>query len=639
MDALTPPFDPLGLLGVASQEVVYTRFVAWLLDPGPHPPGQDHGLGERVVQLLARAVFEDAPTVGVGSVALWRERPAGDGVRATARAPDLRCAFTDTLGREHLLVFEHKVLAPEGDGQVRDYLLWARAEHPEARRAALYLTPDGRSPRETPAGERVLSWTWAELANTALGALGESGSTPEAPARAFARSVLGAWRARFGGDPGTVERVRELHQRHPREARRAASPGAFDDPSTEPLRRAHPAAYWYLQTIQSRHFPWTRGWVARVAAAFRGSAPGAPGLGPGAPHEAAPDCASWSLEGVSDALGLYVLCVRERGVPRLRVALRSPGLGARELLARRDQLDPVEAWPEPQRGWLLGARPVEDSPGSWRWLQLGDSPRVPRGFTVEDETRRVAEALHGLLGPQLPTLAAFARDPSQRLYAADLDGDHQQPVDARDREDLARDARPDARRVLVLLRQPTGHLCERRPEGLLGAAWSALYGGTGAFAYEYLTAPGAVPRGFESELVARLSRFDGPEDPTLAAALQALDEAVARGARVLLLGDRCDANTVARRLAATALGAPFGAGLLEGRLVLGGASPARVELAPRSLDGAAPSWVARWRAGASRVTLWAGGGVGPSAGPSLARPEVFARWWRALGEGVTLGGP
>jgi hypothetical protein len=668
LDARPPPFDPLEALGIARHEPSRTRLVAWLLDPEPLTPGQDHGLGTAFLEHLARAAFGCELHVARPSVVLWRESAVGDGSRATARAPDLRCAFHDGEGRPHLLVLEHKVLAPESDRQVRDYLAWAQGEHPGARRMLVYVTLDGRAPEGDPEG--VVSWTWAQLAQVGLDALDALGGTPETPARAFARSVLAAWRTRHGGDPDTLEHVRALHRRHPAAARRAASPGAFDDPAVEPLRSARRTACWYLQNIQARRFPWTRAWTEEVSRAFARRHPQAPRLVPGAPHEGAPYQVSWSLEGVSDALGLYLQGTRDRGGPRFWASLRSPGLDARGLFARRDQLQAVGALPEPTRSWLLEARPREGPEGAWRWLQAGPTASVPRGFTPRDQAMASAEALQSLVGAHLASLVAFARDPSQRLFSADLDGDHQQPIDLRDREALAREASPRARRLLVLLRTPTGHLAERRLEGLLCAAWSALYGGEGTFAYDYLTGTQPPPEGFARELVARLSLFDGPEDPTLAEALGAVDRAVARGATVLLLGDRCDAPTVARRLCQTALGAPFlpgltarefpvGEGLAEraagagavwapcvqdakrlaGCVALAPAEGVTVDLWLRLGDGERVPWTAWWRAGASTVRWWAGGGVGAWAGPFLSAPEVLSRWWRALGEGDTLGPP
>ncbi len=682
LDAIAAPFDPLDVLAWTHQERPHTRFLAWLLDASEPRAGGGHGLGASVLRALverATRAIELLPGVesaalphAVGSIdpaglTVLRELPLGDGVRVTARAPDVRCLWRDATGVRWVVLIENKVDADEGDGQVRDYLAWAARHHPDARRMLLYITPDGRMPDSTTAGELVAPMSWSDAAEAALDAIAHAPHGGDPSARAFATSVLEALRMRFGGRADVRALVEALHDAHPRAASLAASPAA-EASLLEPLNQRFPRAAWHLRTLRPRAHRWTRRWADRVAELFAELAPDAPRLRACAPHAERPSMASWTLDGVTECLALHAFCTTGAafGSHRARawVALLAPSLTARAAFEARDQLAAVEAMPEATRAWLLAAAPVNETPAAWRWLCAGAPAVLSRGYSSEDDARRTARALHELLAPHLDALASFARDPSQKLFSCDLDLDHALPTDARDRESLARDARPDAKRVLVGTRQPTGRPFELRRECELGVTLGAAFGGTGELAYDYGPAASGSHVDRPQVVVAGMALFRSPDDASLREAAAVIHDAVGAGATLLLFGDRGDLELARKHLGALVdpLGAharfedATGTGVevicddeafeaiasRDARLIQGmlcvhvdaerAAVPLRARSAAPGASGTLVPLVAGWRAGGARVVFLAGGAMGAWGRAMQQRPHAFARWWRALVE-------
>ena len=397
LDAIAPPFDPLEVLAWARRERPHTRFLAWLLDPDDPRPGGGHGLGTsflhglvthavRAIETLPGLDPDDLPRdpqpIDPGTVTVVREQPVGDGIRVTARAPDVRVTWRDARGTPWLLLVECKIDAAEGDGQVREYLAWARTHHPDARRLLAYVTPDGRAPVSRAEGEVVVSLAWPEVAQVGLAVVAHAAPRMEASVHAFVTSVLTALQARFGGREDARALVESLHDRHPRAAALVASP-ALEPSALDALRARVPRAVWHLQTVHPRAHPWTRAWTERVAHAFAMLTPAEgrtepwPVLVPGAPHADCPDMASWSLGDITACLGLYVLCTAGRAHgsarPCLWLALRSPGSTATETFSVREQSAAVDALDPATRTLLLDAVPVQELPP--RGAGCGRAPR------------------------------------------------------------------------------------------------------------------------------------------------------------------------------------------------------------------------------------------------------------------------
>lgn len=645
LDAARAPFDPLAVLGWSGRERAHTRLLGWLVDPAARSPERAHGFGDGPLRALVSMALElgndPAAPQGFHRVRVWREEPLGDGLGDTARAPDLRCEWVDDAGAPWVLVLEDKLDAAEGDAQVRDYLGWIRRARPGHRALLVYLTPDGRPPTSVTAAPELRVARWGDLAARILGAVE---TCAPGDARDFAAACLRAMVSRFEASPEVRALVAALYARHPHATEVAAAAGG-DPAARQRVAARFPTAAWRLRTHGPREATLTERWAAMVADAFQRVAPQGVRLRVGAPHARCADRASWSLDGVTDRLALHVMAwpghLLGRARPRLWVALHAPNRDATAVFAEREQTAAVASLPAATRAWLGGATPVTEPGGAWRWLRVGDELPLPQGFDDVDRARRTAEAIAALVGEHLGALAAAFASPAHRLYSADLDDDHLLPVDVRDREALHAEARPEARHVVILAPEAGGDALRLRAATDLGATLAAAYGGTGALSYDYdggfalgLPSRGrpvvAVPlasvgEGDASRCAARLAGLDG--DVVLYGRAEDLERA--RGALRPLVAActgpsphatggevavRWEGVTSAIR-DARGLGAPWTFRAGEGVAVVASAE----------VDGRSHPLVATWRVGVTRVVLLAA-----DLAPLRARPELFARWFRAL---------
>lgn len=659
LDAITPAFDPLAVLATARKERPHTRFLAWLLDPRPVQPGGDHGLGAAVLDaLVARALASLDPLPGERTVALAAP-PAfvADDLRVLreqaldeqVRAPDLRCHARDAAGREWVILVENKLDADEGDGQLGAYLAWSRARHPDAERLLVYVTPDRRAPRERFPLDRVASLAWSDVVAAALDALRARAPAPPAvaAARAFAATTLDALRMRFGGHPEALGLVARLHRRHPRAAAHCAALTP-DEPDWPRVQAVAPNAFWHLRTLRPQAVTFTRAFADRVAAAWNALHPDAPALRVTAPSSRLPDVAAWSIAGVTEAWSVHLVASSgpHPGALRPRLWLCWYGPNARPETLGSSREHDLGALPEDTRLALREARPVPSTPGSWRWLQVGRSVELPRGFSPDDDAARVVERLHPAVRPHLDALVAGSQDRARWLFSCDRDDLLDRPTDVADRLALAAAAAPDAERVMLLATQPTGHPGELGAAHDLGVALARSLGEGGRFTYDY--APAATLGVWDAPTMAVLdgSLFDD------AAAVARAREVVVGGATLLLLPGTGEGLAVSRP-------APWADAVLgpsvrvDARELTDGDDAVAARWRRRLVhldrvrlrdDAVVALWVehgdrrwpllAGWREGAARVVGWFG-----DLRAVTTDDAVAARWWAAVrGVRDALGG-
>jgi len=652
LDVIAPAFDPLEVLATARKERPHTRFLGWLLAPHPAQPGGAHGLGVAVLTALvhraltsldplpgARVVAPTSPpTLVIDGARVLREQPLGDGVRA----PDIRCHARDTRGREWVVLVENKLDADEGDGQLAAYLAWSRAHHPDAERLLVYVTPDRRPPRESFPADRVAAIAWSDVVDAALDALRACAPAPPAvaAARAFAATTLDALRMRFGAHPEALALVARLHRRHPRAAARCAAL-LPDDPDWQSLHARAPNALWHLRTLRPQAVSFTRAFADRVAAAWNTLLPDAPALRATAPHARLPGLAAWSIADVTDAWSVHLVASSgpHPGAlrPRLWLCWYGPNTQPGMLLDAREHSVDLDLLPLATRDALRDARPVPTTPGTFRWLQVGRPVELPRGFSPDDDARRVVERLHPVVGPHLAALAAHAHDRSRWLYSCDRDDTLDRPTDAVDRLALHSAAKPAAERVLIVATQPTGHPGEIGAAHELGTALARALGEGGRFTYDYGPAAGLGLCDTPTMVLLEGALFDD------AAALACAREAVARGATLVLLPATGDGFSDALRPWSGGVTAALGR--VDARELTdpyGDSLAARWRRWLRSLDGVRlrddarvalwaehgeTRWplLAGWCEGGATVLCWCGDLRAVTTDDSVA-----ARWWAAV---------
>ncbi len=512
LEAIAPAFDPLEVLATARKERPHTRFLAWLLDPHPAQPGGAHGLGVAVLTLLIRRALaaldplpgarfvrppRRPPSLVADGPRVLREQPLGDGVRA----PDIRCHARDTRGREWVVLIENKLDADEGDGQLAAYLAWARARHPGAERLLIYVSPDRRAPRETfphrPRGPHRLERRRRRRPRRPARRRSPARPPPSRPAPSrtppSTRSACASAPTPRPAPSSTActAAIPATPPAAPRSSPTTPTGTAPRPRAQRPLAPAHPApagrrVHPRLRRPRRRRLehppprrprpPRHRAARAPARASRRGPSLGSPRRGrcTSSPRRARTPAPSARASGS---------------------ALVRPQYPAR-YAARRPRARPPTSRSSPRpRDALRDARPVPTTPGTWRWLQVGRPVELPRGFSPDDDARRVVERLLPVVGPHLAALAARSRDRARWLYSCDRDDTLDRPTDATDRLALHAAARPDAERVLLVATQPTGHPGEIGAAHELGTALARSLGEGARFTYDYGPAPRASGSG------------------------------------------------------------------------------------------------------------------------------------------------
>lgn len=636
LDALDAPFDPLAVMGWTGRERAHTRLLAWLLDPRAKSPDRAHGLGAlalRALLSLCQSEGESLVPQGLSDLRVWREERLGDGLGATARAPDVRCEWSDESGAPWVLLLEDKLDAAEGDAQLADYLTWMRRHRPGYRRLLVYLTPDGRAPSSARDEPELRVLRWGALAAALSSALPRD---RDDDALRFAGSCLRAMRARFEAPPEASALIERLAEAHP-VALDALGAAGGDPEMQRGLRARFANAAWRLRACAPREPSLSAAWAAMVRDAFNSLALQRYRMTVGSTGEVL----SWSFDGVTDRLGLHVMVWpgHRLGLPSARgfVALHSPNRTLVESLHERDQREGFDALNDATRDWLLGAKPVHEGAESWKWLAVDAPLPLPRALDDARAAARFARELHARIEPHLDALGRAFASPALRLYSVDLDLDHLVPIDVRDREALHADARTDARHAVIVAPAQSDRAAPLRAAASLGALFAAAYGGTGALSYDYdgALSLGLAPRGRALTVIPldALRPDDAPRMRALSATegdviLLGAPSESARAALGAILdgcGDAqpCDdaetPGTMQWRGVTSTLRDLRGLGRRWRVLP----SPIAAAAAVREGDG--DPVVLVWRTGSLRVVLLAA-----EVAPMRGAPERFGRWIRAL---------
>ena len=133
------PSDLLHILGLAALELRHSRIVAWLLDPTAR-----HRLGASLLTAIFQAGWPTLDVPPVGRAVIREEVVIGH------RRADIVVRAGGTT-----LVIENKIWAAESTNQAEDlYQLWSG----DGDVRYLFLTLDGRPPREVRSAEAAAAW-------------------------------------------------------------------------------------------------------------------------------------------------------------------------------------------------------------------------------------------------------------------------------------------------------------------------------------------------------------------------------------------------------------------------------------------------------------------------------------------------
>jgi hypothetical protein len=131
------------VMGFHREEVAHTRTLAWLLDPG-----KPHGFGSALLEIFLSHLRERAGDAGMEALAgmtlgVCLEVEAEHRL-ASGRRLDVYVRALSATREPWSLVIEAKVDANEGHRQLSDY----HGSVTGGRAALVYLTPDGRLPKD-----------------------------------------------------------------------------------------------------------------------------------------------------------------------------------------------------------------------------------------------------------------------------------------------------------------------------------------------------------------------------------------------------------------------------------------------------------------------------------------------------------
>jgi hypothetical protein len=129
-------FNVFSLLGIGTEEVKHSRFLAWLLDADA-----DHGQGNLFFKAFIRRCGLSIPPSDLGPYRVQTEFPWAES----------RVDIMVYQAGKFLIYLENKILAPEGFAQVarefQDMLsVGSILRIPQDRQFAIFLTPQGKSP-------------------------------------------------------------------------------------------------------------------------------------------------------------------------------------------------------------------------------------------------------------------------------------------------------------------------------------------------------------------------------------------------------------------------------------------------------------------------------------------------------------
>lgn len=177
------PSDLLHVLGIADLELRHSRIVAWLLDPTAR-----HRLGARLLETIFRAGW---PMLVVPPVARAVVR---EEVVAEHRRADIVVRAGDTT-----LVIENKIWAPESTDQSEDlFQLWSGGGDVRY----LFLTLDGREPRQLRSTEARTAWRTLSYRALASWLQEQVVGTPQSTARGSVEQYAATLRRLAPGQEG-----------------------------------------------------------------------------------------------------------------------------------------------------------------------------------------------------------------------------------------------------------------------------------------------------------------------------------------------------------------------------------------------------------------------------------------------------
>jgi PD-(D/E)XK nuclease superfamily len=206
IEELLDRYNIFEAIGFTNQEIMHSRFLAFLLDPK-----RDHGLDDLFLRGLLRKCSESTdgyslPRVehhdgGLGQTTVHTEVYAGDG--------RIDILLLNEAGKWAMIV-ENKVWTTERSGQLEKYYQFVKENYPNHLVRGIYLTPHG----DRPSHEEYLPLSYGAVCEILDSILAEPGSNPSSDVRMSLQHYTDMVRRNIVGDSEIARLCQRLYREH-----------------------------------------------------------------------------------------------------------------------------------------------------------------------------------------------------------------------------------------------------------------------------------------------------------------------------------------------------------------------------------------------------------------------------------------
>jgi hypothetical protein len=210
IETLLDRFNVFEAIGFIGQEVMHSRFLAFLLDPK-----QNHGLGDVFLRkMLEKAsatsnvasvlkAFEDTGSQNIEQTAVQTEVYTGDG--------RVDILLLNEVG-QWATIIENKVWSTEHSDQLGRYYRFVKRNHPDWRVFGIYLTPYGARPSH----KEYLSLDYGMVCEIIDSVLEDQGLSLNPDVKTSIEHYTNMVRRNVVGDSDIAKLCQQIYQKHKR---------------------------------------------------------------------------------------------------------------------------------------------------------------------------------------------------------------------------------------------------------------------------------------------------------------------------------------------------------------------------------------------------------------------------------------
>ncbi len=211
LEAQLGPFNIFEAIGMETQEIRHSNFLAFLLDPS-----QNHGLGDTFLKRFLQRALVDASNTLIPITPIDVDLWSFDQMIVQREPLNIDILLVDEAN-ELAVIIENKIGTGEHSGQLSRYYDSVRRHYPGCRKIiGLYLTPKGEIPFDETDKRRYLTMNYGQV-HTLLEDLIKSRNSVLGPdVSVTIRHYIQLLRRHVVGDPDIDALCRRIYQAHKR---------------------------------------------------------------------------------------------------------------------------------------------------------------------------------------------------------------------------------------------------------------------------------------------------------------------------------------------------------------------------------------------------------------------------------------